>query len=48
MRTYNDARFDDEFDDFDDFDDDEVEPDINDHRFHAPDDVREWVRSETC
>ena len=33
-------------DEFDDFDDDEVEPDINDHRFRAPDDVREWARRD--
>jgi len=29
---------------FDEYDD--VEPDINDHRFRTPDDVREWVRQD--
>ncbi len=43
MRTYDDPRFD-EDDCFDE--DDELEPDINDHRFRSPDDVREWVRRD--
>ncbi len=43
MRTYNDAHFD-EDDCFDE--DDELEPDINDHRFLTPDDVREWMRRD--
>ena len=42
MRTYDDARFDE--DDYSS--DDELEPDINDHRFRTPDDVREWVRRD--
>jgi hypothetical protein len=30
---------------FDEYDD--VEPDINDHRFCTPDDVRDWVRQDS-
>ncbi len=47
MRTYDDARFDeDEDEDEEDYADDDLEPDINDHRFLTPDDVREWVRRD--
>ncbi len=45
MTTHDHARFDDDSD-YDYDEQDELEPDINDHRFRTPDDVRDWARRD--